>query len=553
MSDSSILILRNFSIDHLKRPLEKAGEARGVAISVTLGGYDTISQDLLALPEQRDLVVCSLILETFAGGLWTPGWTFEHARSELTALYELLKQRSGARVVVNTFVPPTNPWLHGTTSSTLSGRTQAVRELNAWIRTFVRENDNVFALVDWEALASRLGTEASLDQRFGLMMKAPFKTPFLEAYAAEILRILQAARLRHKVIALDGDNTLWGGIVGELGPTGVSVDPFEYPGVAFSRLQYEVLQLREQGVLLVACSKNNEADFWEVLQKHPHCLLKKEHFTAARINWTDKAENLVSLAQELNLGIDSFVFLDDNPAECERVRQALPEVTVLQIPEHLHRLPGWLVGQGLFDRVSLSSEDLGRAAMYEIDQQRQSAQANFQSVEEFLHSLEIQADIHEMRPGEISRVAQLTQKTNQFNLTTKRYTEAEIAAEAPNRKIVTLSVKDRFGDLGLVGVAILEVGEAAVEVDTFLLSCRVIGRKLENALLATAVRLLPDHAPRRLAASFRPTAKNAQVAALWPQMGLKPTAEQDGKVAYEGGFDELACEVPSFIFLTANS
>lgn len=555
MPESKIFILRNFAVDHIKRPLEKAGQLQGLPVEVTLGGYDNVVQDMLSLPGQpgHDLIVCSLTLDGLAGGLWSPSWSLEKAKDALTDLYALLEKQGRTRVALNTFVPPLNPWLPQTPASSHSGRTTAVRELNQWIRSFVEEKAGVFSLIDWENLAAGIGYEAALDPRFGMMMKAPFKAAFLELYATEIIRIVQAVRPRKKVLALDGDNTLWGGVVGELGPTNVAIDPSEYPGIAFYRLQFELLQLREQGVLLVACSKNNEADFWEVIEKHPHCLLKREHFAATRINWTDKAENLASMAEELRLTLDSFVFLDDNPAEVDRIRQACPDVTVLQVPEHLYRLPGLVSGQRLFDRVSLSAEDLERARLYEVEQQRTSSRSSFQSVDDFLRSLEMRADIHEMKAEEIERVSQLTQRTNQFNLTTRRYTETEIGAEVPGRKIFTLSVADRFGDLGLVGVAILHILDDCVEVDSFLLSCRVIGRKLEHAFLLSILQELPAHAPSLLRAAYRRTAKNAQVASLWSDFGLQTTETEGDNIVFTGEIGSLTCETPSFILLTANS
>src|SRR5262249_27162949 len=269
------------------------------------------------------------------------------------------------------------------------------------------------------------------------------------------------------------------------------LDRNDYPGKAFYDFHTSLLHLAERGVLIVLCSKNNEADVFEVLDEHPWCRLKRTHLSGWRINWQDKATNIVELADELNLGLDSFVLVDDSPAECELVRNLLPEVTVLSVPEKVYELPSLLLKQGLFDTLRLTDEDKGRARLYQSETQRKSSRGAFLSVDDYLASLETVAVIHRMTPAEGPRAAQLTQKTNQFNLTTKRYSEADMRtfAARTDAAVFTLSVKDRFGDLGLVGVAILERDGTAGRIDSFLMSCRVLGRGLERPVLAHCLAL----------------------------------------------------------------
>jgi FkbH-like protein len=242
-----------------------------------------------------------------------------------------------------------------------------------------------------------------------------------------------------------------------------------------------------------------------------------------RINWQDKAKNIAELGEELNLGLDSFVVVDDNPAECDLIRNLLPDVTVLSVPEKLHELPPLLLKQGLFDTLALTDEDKRRVQLYRSESQRKSGRAAYSSVEDYLASLETVAVIHRMLPREIGRVAQLTQKTNQFNLTTRRYSEADVRsfAERADAAVFTLAVRDRFGDLGLVGVAIFEREGKTGKVDTLLMSCRALGRGLDQALLAYCLKSAASIWDVDCwLAEYIPTKKNMQVADFWPKNGF---------------------------------
>jgi FkbH-like protein len=552
----TLRILRNFTVEHIEPALTALGKQYGWEIQLQFGGFDSIVQDILSLPRAGesgapDIIVVALHLETFAGGLHTPQWSVTAAKAALQNIFDLLERHCSSLVIVNTFVPPFFIRLPAMGAGALGGRAEAVRELNEFVRSIVVGKPERLALVDWEVLALSLGERETMDYRFGYMMKAPFKKAFLESYAREIVRIVRCQRgTPRKVLTVDCDNTLWGGVVGEDGLEGLALDPFTYPGVAYHRLQFDLLTLREQGVLLCLCSKNNPEDVWEVLKGHPHCLLKREHLTAWRINWEDKAKNIEELAAELNLGLDSFVFLDDNPSECERVRQALPQVAVVPIPERLFELPGFIIRQGLFDSLHVSSEDRKRARFYHEAQQRETERESHQTIEAYLASLQIIADTHEMRPEEQARAAQLTNRTNQFNLTTRRYSQADIARFAvdPATRIFVLEVADKFGELGLVGLLIYQRCEQVITVDTFLLSCRVIGRKLEEAFLAQTLEAVDrTWGATTIRAAYVPTPKNFVVADLWPAFGFKEIGNgKEGRV-FEAARSELSISMPHFI------
>ena len=290
------------------------------------------------------------------------------------------------------------------------------------------------------------------------------------------------------MLVTDLDNTLWGGVIGENGLEGIQVG-MEYPGAAYRALQRVMLDLYRRGIILAICSKNNVADAMEALEQHPGMLLRPEHFAALRINWDDKAQNLREIAAELNVGRDSLAFLDDNPVERARISDELPEVTVIDLPSD----PSWfaqaLQAVPVFERLAVSSEDRERGRYYGEQRQRVESQRNATSLEDFLRSLQQEVEVAPVTAETLIRVAQLTQKTNQFNLTTRRYSEQKIAelAASSHWSVYSIRVKDRFGDNGIVGVMITHDAGKVCEIDTFLLSCRVIGRTIETALLSFMV------------------------------------------------------------------
>jgi FkbH-like protein len=284
-----------------------------------------------------------------------------------------------------------------------------------------------------------------------------------------------------------------------------------------------VLNLRSRGILLAIVSKNNEADVLEVLRDHPHMQIRESHLAGWRINWQDKATNLVELAKELNIGVDSLVFVDDSEFECELVRQRLPEVAVLYLGTEPSRYASKLTEAGLFDALALTDEDRARVEMVVADRERKAAQRTAPSLEGFLAGLEMEATFGPPGPADLARIAQLTQKTNQFNLTTERHTEGEIArlAADPTTEVHTLRLHDRFSDLGLVGVAIVSSKGDTALINSLLMSCRVLGRGVEDAFLAHIAGTAADRGAVRLRGRYVPTARNSQVSTFYPDRGFQ--------------------------------
>ena len=298
--------------------------------------------------------------------------------------------------------------------------------------------------------------------------------------ATAVFRVLHSQKRKpFKVAVLDCDNTLWKGVCGETGSLGVALTQ------PFRALQQFFLDRMNEGILLCLCSKNNEADVLDVFQRQPDMLLTLDHIISRRINWNDKSTNIRSLASELNLGLDSFIFLDDNPVECAEVRIGCPDVVTLQLPDDPELIPSFLNHVWAFDSQGLTAEDHQRARMYQQNSERERVRQNALSLTEFIQGLHLEVTIEEMRPEQLARISQLTQRTNQFNVNGIRRSEHEIIDLLKDKaaQCLTVHVKDRFGDYGLVGVVSLKALEDRFALDTFLLSCRVLGRGVEYEVL----------------------------------------------------------------------
>ncbi|HBL25667.1 MAG TPA: hypothetical protein DD490_02405 [Acidobacteria bacterium] len=332
----------------------------------------------------------------------------------------------------------------------------------------------------------------------------PFTPSYFAALATMLARRIYALRRPPcKVIVLDCDNTLWKGVCAEAGPGGVEI------GSAYGLLQQFFLRQKEAGKLLCLCSKNNPEDVREVFARRPEMPLRWEHFTAHRLNWSSKAENLRSLAAELGLGLDSFVFVDDNPVECAEVQAACPEVLTVELPEP-EQIPRFLHHVWAFDRLRITEDDRRRAEVYRQNRERERLRETSFSLAEFLADLRLEVDLLPLTPECLPRAAQLTQRTNQLNLTTIRRSEAELAALCASgaREGRVIAVRDRFGEYGLVGLLLFSGDREALDVETFLLSCRVLGRGVERRVLAELGRLAHARGLRRIELRFVPTAKN---------------------------------------------
>lgn len=401
---------------------------------------------------------------------------------------------------------------------------------------WLREEFPSVMWLDLDELINEIGRRRALEPRHWLTSRYPFSS---EGSLEVAFRLATIGRLlktpKAKVLVLDADNTLWGGVIGEDGIDGIALGP-DYPGNAYVAFQMRLLEIQQRGFILAMCSKNNAADLDEVLAHHPHQVLKARHFVARRVNWEPKPANLQSLAEELNLGLDSFVFVDDSDHECAAVRAQCPQVEVIQVPKRAHEVPYCLDRVARLEVLSLTAEDRAKTEMYQAEQQRREILSLVQAEggeAGHLRRLGMRMLISVDEPRHASRLAQLTQKTNQFNLSTRRYDERQISQfiESPDWMVLDFSLTDVYGDSGIVGLALVRfTGPGEAELDSFLMSCRVIGRCAEDAFMFGMLHRVQQRGVGVLRACFRPTAKNALVQGLLPRLQFMPlaqNAEQD--------------------------
>lgn len=396
--------------------------------------------------------------------------------------------------------------------------------INKKMENLARNHTNVHYL-DFPGLVSQYGTNNLVDLKFWYLGRIKYtQTAFIQLARLLHSQINAINGRSRKVLILDLDNTLWGGVVGEDGLQGIVLSE-EGPGKVYRDFQQLLQQLKATGVLLALCSKNNESDAWEVLDKHPMMVLHRNDFVAHRINWNNKAENIRSIANELDLGLDSFVFIDDNPVEREQIRQFLPEVAVPEFPNVIELLNKWFVNEVVytyFPKIALTKEDVQKTRQYQHNLARKSL-SNTLDLGAYIQSLNIRLTLFKDDTKFLARIAQLTQKTNQFNLTTRRYSESDIDLflTDPNHHVYAVDYTDRYGKEGIIAVAITKRTEKVIYLDTFLMSCRVIGRKVEHHILALILDdLRAETTNLQIKADYLPTAKNTLVRTFFTQCGF---------------------------------
>lgn len=396
-----------------------------------------------------------------------------------------------------------------------AGIALALLRMNLRLAERLREHSGLFVL-DSSRWTDPSGTAEG--SRFWYLAKIPFSTAVFRAAAADISAAVGGiAGHARKMVVVDLDDTLWGGVVGDTGWENLRLGGHDPIGEAFVDFQRELKNLTHRGIILGVVSKNTESVALEAMRSHPEMILRPDDFAGWRINWSDKAGNLLELAKEVNLGLDSIVFLDDHPGERARVRGALPEVLVPEWPEDPLRYADHLRSLNCFDAPTLSQEDVARAKMYLTERERRQSLESVGSMDEWLRSLRIRVRWEPLSEANLQRAAQLLNKTNQMNLTTRRMTEGELRAwsEAAGRSFWTVRVEDRFGDYGLTGLVSLEEEDDAGRIVDFVLSCRVFGRQVEETMVHIAATHARERGLTRLAAQYLPTAKNAPCIEFW--------------------------------------
>jgi FkbH-like protein len=556
--------LRSFTVEPGIPLLRAEAFVRGIDLTTKVGDFNAFAQEILDSRStlysfDPQVVILAVRTPDVAPDLWTQytdlppdviASIVQRVGDSFAQWIRAFRERSSAALIVHSLEALARPSAGVLDAQEPTGQSGAIHKINLQLRQIAGEHRNVYIL-DYDGLMARHGRLRWQDERKWLIARMPIAADHLIYLSREWMRFLvPLSGKTAKILVADLDNTLWGGIIGEDGMNGIKLGP-EYPGAAYQQLQRAMLDLARRGILLAVCSKNNPDDAMEALKNHPGMLLRPKDFAAVRINWTDKAQNLREIASELNLGIDSLAFIDDNPFEREQLRKLVPEVIVIDLPEDPLGYAAVVRDCPVFERLALSSEDQQRTAMYAEQRERAHAEQTFQNKEDFFRYLRQEAEVAPVNAATLARVAQLTQKTNQFNLTTRRYTEQQVAemASRPGWQVLSLTVRDRFGDHGLVGVAITKEEGDSCEIDTFLLSCRVIGRSVETALLSHLAQLAASRNCGQLVGRFIPTRKNAPAREFYAQHGFQKVEDNHEGSVWRWSLQQNTIAIPDWIRL----
>ncbi len=524
-----VLLLGQCTTNYLLPVITAWAWSEGLAVSVRCGEYDQVVQELMRQEHAPDAIVLVPWHQRLLAHDQRAAQ--ERVEDEMVFLQQAWAQVSRLK---SKLLQVSYDWLGAgplgySMSARRGGDIGLVRQTNASMHAALPAGA---FYVDLEHLSAWHGKSRFYDERNYHWLKQPFTPEGLNVLArmmATGLRVLASGR--RKVLVLDLDNTLWGGVVGEAGAHGIAVGG-STEGEAFLAFQKYVKRLKESGVLLVACSKNNEADAKEPFEKNDMMVLRLKDFAAFHASWDTKPSRLRQIAQELNLGLDSFVFFDDNPAEREHVRAELPEVIVPEVPPEPAHYIRALQETLAFEAVDLTSADAERAGQYAAEASRRRVQAEAATPEQYLSSLEMSAEVERIDVSNMDRVVDLITKTNQFNLTTRRHSRSAVEEMVASRGSVCFAVKlaDKFGDYGLVAVVLaIAEDEATLRLDTWLMSCRAMGRTVEHFTLNHLVGVARRMGYGAILGEYLPTAKNTPVKQLLPEFGFTPEAGSESR------------------------
>ena len=483
----------------------KESSFSGAPISTVLVGIDYRGLPLISVP--GDLVSATTSVND----------CFEYVKSVI----EAIRVKTGAQIILQNIAPPVES-LFGSYEGRLPGTISwQIARLNLRLEELV--GSDTFIL-DLAGLAANVGLANWHDPTLWNVAKLPFAQKFIPIYADYLCRIL-AAKLgkSRRCLILDLDNTVWGGIIGDDGLEGILIGNGDPTGEAHSQVQQAALELRNRGVVLAISSKNEDAIARQPFKEHPDMLLREEHIAVFQANWSDKASNIKAIAQTLSLGLESMVFLDDNPAERMQVRRELPEVAVPELPKDPALYARTLIAAGYFEAITFSEEDRVRASFYQDNALRAQIMSQSSDMEAYLKSLKMEIALAPFNAVGRPRIAQLISKSNQFNLTTTRYSEAEVEKIENNSDFYTrqIRLKDALGDNGMISVVICRMYPSVWEVDTWLMSCRVLGRRVELAVLQDIVKAAKEAGAGRLVGIYKPTPRNIIVKEHYQKLGFK--------------------------------
>ena len=526
-SSINVAILSSSSMNGVSSVLTAQCSSFNVFSNIYVAEYGQYAQEIFNSESRlysfnADLIIINIDFKSIAEGYgFLPYKETEEGRkswlNETIVFFEGLvsevTRKSSAKVLLHNLEVPVYSPMGIIENKETYGFFESVEDVNRELRDKYKLSNQVF-IFDFNGFCSRIGKANVLDYKMYYLADIKVKTHFIPDLCSDYSKYIQSLLYKtKKCIVLDLDNTLWGGIVGEVGIEGVHLGPTP-EGRPFLEFQKKLLALHSKGIILAINSKNNEDDAMEVIKNHPYMVLTEECFAATRINWDDKVSNLKSLVEEISIGLDSIVFFDDDQMNRDMVRTLLPEVSVVELPKDFSLYVDTLESLNHFEILSLSYEDTQRNKMYQSEKKRKKLLKNTQTLPNYLRSLNLSIYIEEAKKTTIPRIAQLTQKTNQFNLTTQRHTEKSIQVLANNNdfRVISIRVTDKFGDNGITGLAIISIKDAiSWQIETFLLSCRIIGRKAEEVLLAYLINEAKAHNAKFVYGYFVESKKNSLV------------------------------------------
>lgn len=517
---------------HFIAPVLVASAVRhGIALECIEADYDQVMQVALAPDSPINQAQCDavlvavdhrgLALKAMPGDAQAAQKTVAAALGHLDMIRNGLRSHNKTICILQTLPRPVES-LFGSFDLALPGtQRQLIDEVNRGIAQSVAGSEDL--LLDVAQIAETVGLADWHDTTLWNMAKLPFASAFLPLYADHVCRLIAALRGKsRKCLILDLDNTVWGGVIGDDGLEGIVIGQGDPTGEAHLQVQRTALMLRERGVVLAVSSKNTDEIARQPFRKHPEMLLSEDHIAVFQANWNDKATNIKAIAEEMSLGLDAMVFLDDNPAERELVRKVLPEVAVPELPEDPALYARTLLAAGYFEAVAYSNEDRQRAGFYQDNARRVALLSQAGDMNAYLASLDMTITFQPFDEIGRARISQLINKSNQFNLTTRRYTELEVAEAEHDPECFTLQVRlsDSFGDNGMISVVVCRKAGSDWHVDTWLMSCRVLGRKVENAVLQEIVLNARTRGIQHIRGVYLPTERNKLVADHYAKLGF---------------------------------
>lgn len=530
-----IKVLSNITCNQLGATLSYHLMQQGVNPVIGFGNYDNIVQDSFNLLDQQLVIVHYELLNVVGK---TDCYVEDLSDEQIEEIASSLEGELGMVLQNLSTIPCVLFDSFNANAISISPlRRNRFAELARRLNQFVEENksSNTY-LIDINAIFNRIGVGDALDFKLYNLSKTLYTISYWKEYVYLVSPVLlKVTGKAKKAVIFDCDNTLWKGILGEDGYDGINMSEHSKFGGIYHQVQNMAVWLSKHGVLIGLCSKNNPEDVTDVIKRHPDMALKNENVVISQVNWNDKVSNLRSIAETLNIGLDSLVFVDDSDFEINLIKEQLPQVLCVQVPEAIYDYPAKL-GEiiNTYFYFSDSKADLDKTNQYKQQAERAKQKSKFTDITEYLRSLEMEITFGVDKAEEAERVAQLTQKTNQLNVCTTRYTQAQIEAikDSPSQSYISLSVKDKFGDSGLTGVAIVSYADGKGRIDDFLMSCRVMGRNIEFSFVDYMMSFLIGHGCKMVEAQYLPTQKNKPVSDFFEKCGFPVVFEKEGEKKY---------------------